>query len=87
MNTAKVLGHARATTKHESLTGCRLVIVQPLGVNDAVDGPPLLVLDSLGCRAGDQVMITSDGTSVRDITGVDNCPARWSVCGLIDEKR
>jgi ethanolamine utilization protein EutN len=86
MNTANVLGHARATTKHDSLTGRRLVIVQPVGVNDVPDGPPLLVLDALGCRAGDQVMITSDGSAVREITDVDNCPARWSVCGLIDER-
>lgn len=84
MQTAKVIGHARATTKHASLVGRRLVIVQTLGVNEAADGPPLLVLDSLGCRTGDHVMITSDGSVVRDITGVENCPARWSVCGLID---
>lgn len=84
MNTAKVLGHARATTKHESFVGQRFVIAQPLGVDESHDGPPLLILDTLGCRTGDRVVITSDGTSVRDITGVDNCPARWSVCGLID---
>lgn len=84
MQTAKVIGHARATTKHDSLIGRRLVIVQPVGVDEAIDGPPLLVLDSLGCRAGDYVMITSDGSAIDDITGVENCPARWSVCGLID---
>lgn len=84
MQTANVIGNARATTKHCSLVGQRLVIAQPVGVEGAPDGPPLLILDSLGCRIGDQVMITSDGSAVDDITGVDNCPARWSVCGLID---
>jgi ethanolamine utilization protein EutN len=84
MQTAKVIGRANATTKHASLTGQRLVIVQPSGVSGDPDGPPLLVLDVLGCRAGDQVMITSDGSAIDDITGVENCPARWSVCGLID---
>lgn len=84
MQTAKVLGHARATTKHNSLIGRRLVIVQPIGVNDQPDGPPLLVLDGLGCRVGDDVILTSDGSVIDDLTGVDNCPARWSVMGLID---
>ena len=84
MQPAKVLGHARATTKHESLTGQRLVIAQPTGASDQPDGPPLLVLDSLGCRTGDRVMLTSDGSALSDITGVDNCPARWSVGGIID---
>ncbi|SMP51559.1 ethanolamine utilization protein EutN [Neorhodopirellula lusitana] len=84
MQPANVVGHARATTKHESLVGQRLVIVQPLDAGGSADGPPLLVLDSLGCRVGDQVMLTSDGSPIKEMTGVDNCPARWSVCGLID---
>ncbi|MCM2369535.1 EutN/CcmL family microcompartment protein [Aporhodopirellula aestuarii] len=84
MQTARVLGHARATVKHESLVGRRLVIAQPLLLAGDADGPPLLVLDNLGCRSGDLVFLTSDGTAVRDITGSDVCPARWSVGGLID---
>ncbi|EMI41915.1 MULTISPECIES: EutN/CcmL family microcompartment protein [Pirellulaceae] len=84
MQTARVLGHARATVKHDSLVGRRLVIAQPLLLSGDADGPPLLVLDKLGCRSGDLVVLTSDGTAVRDITGSDVCPARWSVCGLVD---
>jgi ethanolamine utilization protein EutN len=84
MQTAKVLGHALSTMKDSSLVGRRLVIVQPLALDNAADGPPLLVLDQLGCRREDLVMITSDGTAVSDITGSDVCPARWSVCGIID---
>lgn len=84
MQTAQVLGHARATVKHESLVGRRLVIAQPLTLGDLSDGPPLLILDPLGCRAGDRVMITSDSAAISDITGSDVCPARWSVCGIID---
>ncbi|TWT73061.1 EutN/CcmL family microcompartment protein [Allorhodopirellula solitaria] len=84
MQTAKVLGHARATVKHESLVGRRLVVAQPLTADQSADGPPLLMLDPLGCRSGDFVMVTSDGSAIGDITGDRSCPARWSVCGLID---
>lgn len=84
MQTAKVLGNARATVKHESLVGRRLVIAQPLTLDDSADGPPLLILDPLGCRVGDRVMITSDSTAVSDFTGSEVCPARWTVCGIID---
>ncbi|TWU10661.1 EutN/CcmL family microcompartment protein [Allorhodopirellula heiligendammensis] len=84
MQTAKVIGHARATVKDRSLVGRRLVIAQMLTLDDGPDGPPLLILDPLGCRVGDRVMITSDGTAVSDITGSEYCPARWSVCGIID---
>ncbi len=84
MQPAKVIGSARATVKHKSFDGQRFVVVQPYGVNDAADGPPLVALDILGCRRGDRVMLTSDGSYAREITKHDNTPARWSVVGLID---
>ncbi|KLU02884.1 ethanolamine utilization protein EutN-like protein [Rhodopirellula islandica] len=85
MQPARVIGHTRATVKHESLQGQRLVLVQPTGVDEKPDGPPLLVLDELGCRVGDRVMLTSETGPIREMTGSDTCPARWSVQGLIDE--
>ena len=84
MQPAHVLGSTRATVKHESLEGQRLVIVQPLLVNDSPDGPPLIVVDACGCRRGDRVMITSDGSFARVVTGHDSTPARWSVMGIVD---
>ncbi|TWU17676.1 Ethanolamine utilization protein EutN [Novipirellula galeiformis] len=86
MQPATVLGSTRATVKHQSFIGQRLVIVQPTGVDDAPDGPPLIALDILGCRKGDQVMLTSESAYAREITKHDDSPARWSVIGLIDER-
>lgn len=84
MQPALVLGSARATVKHSSLNGERLLVLQPLGVDDVADGPPLLAVDHLGSRKGDRVMITSDGTHAREMLGDDHTPVRWSVFGLID---
>lgn len=70
--------------KHESFSGQRLAIVQPLGVDAAADGPPLVVVDGLGSRKGDLVMVTSDGTFARQVTNHTNTPARWSVVGIVD---
>lgn len=86
MQPATVIGSTRATVKHPSFNGQRLVIVQPTGVDDAPDGPPLIALDILGCRNGDQVMLTSESAYAREITQHDGSPARWSVIGLIDER-
>lgn len=85
MQPAKILAAAHATTKHESLVGSTLLLVQPLGVDDAPDGPPQLAVDRLGGRKGDRVMITSDGSFMRELTGSTNCPARWSTLGIIDD--
>lgn len=84
MQAAIVLGSARATVKDLSLDGRRLVIVQPIGVQDRSDGPPLIAVDALGSRRGDRVMLTSDGTYAREITKNENTPARWSVAGILD---
>jgi ethanolamine utilization protein EutN len=84
MQPAIVLGSTRATVKHESFEGQRLVVVQPLGVGDAADGPPLIAVDALGSRAGDRVMVTSDGSYARVVTGSEATPARWSVMGIMD---
>ena len=70
--------------KHESFEGQKLVVIQPLGVDDSADGPPLIAVDALGSRAGDRVMVTSDGTYARDVTGHESTPARWSVRGIVD---
>jgi ethanolamine utilization protein EutN len=84
MQPAVVLGSANATVKHESLDGQRLVIVQPLGVDDVVDGPPLIAICALGSRRGDRVMLTSDGSYAREVTNNKKTPARWSVVGILD---
>ena len=76
MQTAKILGTTRASTKHRSLDGRRLVIVQPTLANGAADGPPLIAIDTLGSQPGDLVMFTSDSLQVRDLGGDPNRPAR-----------
>ncbi|TWT81077.1 Ethanolamine utilization protein EutN [Planctomycetes bacterium CA13] len=84
MQSAIVLGSARATIKHESLSGQRLVVIQPIGIDDAPDGPPLIAVDGVGCRKGDRIIATSDGSYAREVTNHTNTPARWSVVGIID---
>ncbi len=85
MQTARVLGTTHATVKHKSLEGRRLVIVQPLAADGSADGSPLIVIDPLGSRRGDRVMITSDAIAVRECVGDPTTPARWSILGQIDE--
>ena len=58
--------------------------MQPLGVDDAPDGPPLLGIDRMGARRGDRVMLTSDGAYAREVLKHNNTPVRWTVMGLID---
>ncbi len=84
MQTALVLGSTRATVKHASLDGQRLVLIQPLMHDELPDGPPLIAIDAFGSRRGDRVIVTSDGSYARVVTNNSNTPARWSVLGIVD---
>ncbi len=68
MQVALVCGHAHATVKHPTLSGCKLLLTQPL-LADGVrpDGAPMLAVDRLGAGPGDYVMITSDGAAIREL--------------------
>jgi ethanolamine utilization protein EutN len=84
MQAALVLGTTRATVKHPSLNGQRMLLVQPLGVNDSADGSPMIAVDQLGAQRGDRVIITSDGAFTRQLVGNDRTPVRWCTIGMID---
>jgi ethanolamine utilization protein EutN len=84
MQTARVLGHATATVKHPSMEGWKLVVLQPLDINDQPDEFPQLAIDPLGARQGDTVFFTSDTKYIQQITGRRDSPIRFSVQGILD---
>ncbi|MGQ0633440.1 MAG: EutN/CcmL family microcompartment protein [Planctomycetaceae bacterium] len=84
MQFGKVVGRATATVKHETLAGWRLLLVQPLDARGGPDGDPQLAVDTLGSRHGDTVMLTSDGSGVRELLGKNTTPLRWAVIGIPD---
>jgi ethanolamine utilization protein EutN len=85
MQLAKVVGRATATVKHETLAGWRLLLVQPLDASGKADGDPQLAIDNLGSRLADTVMLTTDGSAVREIVGKENTPIRWAIIGIADQ--
>ncbi len=84
MQMGLVVGHAVSTTKHPTLQGWRLLLVQPLGSDDTADGEPILAIDRLGAGAGARVVVCNDGAEARAMVGAKNSPARWFVMGLAD---
>lgn len=86
MLNAKVIGAATSTIKHASLTGLRMLVVQPYGPDGKKpDGEPLIAFDTCcGAGDGDQVILTSDGKTAREVAGVEATPLRWTVIGICD---
>jgi ethanolamine utilization protein EutN len=85
MQVGLVLGRATSTVKHHTLNNQKLLIVQPLMSDQKrPDGGPVLVIDCLGSGIGDTVMMTSDGSALKEMFGIENSPVRWAVLGIVD---
>ena len=89
MNRARIIGHATSVVKHESLSGQKMLVAQPVGTDGVTpEGDPTIVYDKLGAGLGDLVLITSDGSYTgNEIIGTRQTPARWGVVGIIDRNR
>lgn len=85
MQTALVIGTAVATVKHSTMSGCKLLLVQPrMADGKTPDGDPVLAIDDAGAGRGEVVMITSDGRHARQVLKCDATPVRWTVIGIQD---
>jgi ethanolamine utilization protein EutN len=84
MQLGRVVGHAVSTVKHPSLSGWRLLAVQPLTADGKADGEPLLAIDNLGAGISDLVILSNDGAGARELVGDKNSPVRWMVLGIRD---
>ena len=86
MQTARVVGHATSTVKHQSLEGSKLMLIQPLMADaQSPDGDPLLAVDGVNAGIGEIVFITSDGRGARELLNSDVTPVRWSIIGIVDQ--
>ena len=84
MKLALIQGSATSTVKHDSLQGQRLLVGQALNPSRQPEGDPQLILDRLGARRGDVVVISSDGRGLRAMLGDETSPARWYTLGIVD---
>lgn len=86
MRLAVVEGTAVSTTKHPSMKGYKLLLVQPLDDqgNAGEEDDPLLVVDTIGAGHGVKVVISNDGKAARELVGDTTSPVRWTVIGLAD---
>jgi ethanolamine utilization protein EutN len=55
MQLARVIGDVVATRKDENLTGLKLLVLQPLGVDGKATGRTLVAADAVGAGIGETV--------------------------------
>ena len=84
MQIASVVGTVVATKKHASLEGAKLLLVQPLTLDDAPRGTPLLTIDSVGAGVGEKVLVVIEGKAAGDALGRKAAAVDAAVIGIVD---
>jgi ethanolamine utilization protein EutN len=83
MYLARIDGTLTATTRHETLEGCKLLIGRRLDASGRAAAEPIVLLDRIGARQGSTVLVSTDGAAVRRRLG-NTAPARLQVVGIVD---
>lgn len=84
MKIARVAGTVVSPISHPFFQGQRLLLCDLLDV-DGEPGGYLIAVDVVDAGVGERVLICDEGTSARQIFGVETGPIRTVIVGIIDE--
>ena len=84
MEIGRVIGTVVATRKHTKFDGAKLLLVQPLGLDDAPRGLPLLAIDSVGAGIHEKVLVVLEGRAAQDALGKKLAPVDAAIIGIVD---
>jgi microcompartment protein CcmK/EutM len=85
MQIARVVGTLVATQKHRKFEGAKLLLVQPLDVDDRPRGAALLAIDSVGAGVHEKVLIVLEGRAAGEALGRKAAPVDAAIVGIIDQ--
>jgi ethanolamine utilization protein EutN len=81
---ARVIGNVVATQKHRKFDGAKLLLVQPLGIDDEPRGVPLLAVDAVGAGVHEKVLVVIEGRAAGDALGRRAAPVDAAIIGIVD---
>jgi ethanolamine utilization protein EutN len=80
----RVIGTLVATQKNMTLEGAKLLLVQPLTLDGAPRGVPLLTIDSVGAGVGERVLIVIEGRAAGAALRRKAAPVDAAIIGIVD---
>ena len=80
----RVVGTVVASQKHRKLEAAKLLIVQPLDLEDRPRGGALLTIDSVGAGIGEKVLVVIEGRAAGDALGRKAAPVDAAIVGIVD---
>jgi len=84
MQICRVVGNVVATQKNRKLEGAKLMLVQPLGLDDEPRGATLLAIDSVGAGIGEKVLLVIEGKAAQDALGRKTAAVDAAIIGIVD---
>jgi microcompartment protein CcmK/EutM len=84
MQIARVIGTVVSTQKNRKLEGAKLLLVQPLSLEDEPRGVALLTIDSVGAGVGDKVLVVIEGKAAGDALGKKAAAVDAAIIGIVD---
>ena len=84
MQIGRVVGTVVSTQKHHKLEGAKLLLVQPLELDDRPRGTPLLTIDSVGAGIGEKVLIVIEGKAAGAALRRKAAPVDAAIIGIVD---
>jgi ethanolamine utilization protein EutN len=80
----RVIGEVVATQKHPTHEGRKILLVQPLNLDETVRGDAVVALDAVQSGIGDKVLLTTDGFAAYTAVGLSQAPVDMAVIGVVD---
>ncbi len=85
MQICRVVGTVVSTKKNRKLEGAKLLLVQPLSLDDTPRGAALLAIDAVGAGVGEKVLVVIEGKAAGDALGKKAAAVDAAIVGIIDE--
>ena len=81
---ARVVGNVIATQKQSSHEGKKILLIQPLDLDNNPSGDVVVALDAVDAGVGDRVLAVQEGFSAMTSVGEPDSPIDAAVIGVID---
>lgn len=82
---ARIVGSVHATAKDPPLEGSRLLLAQPVGLDGAEIGRPVVATDLVDAGVGDLVLVLKEGGSARALLGDEESPVQATIVAVVDD--
>ena len=84
MQIARVVGTVVSTQKHRKFEGAKLLLVQPLNLDDTPRGTALLAVDTVGAGVTEKVLVVLEGRAAGEALGRKAAPVDAAIVGIVD---